>query len=220
MGTMGDEERRTVWILGAGFSRSLGGPLLLDLLSPATTQLVRSLYCAGECRAIRRRESARRAGATYQRSPKGARKHAARQRQRRLAKFSAQKVTHHAFTPDPDRVIVASSSASSVDVEDRHGTVADDTAGRGPRPDTIDHESRGQRPDQGASTETDSAVISAGPHRDDWLGSETWGDDLWPAESALVHFDFAIPPSRAHRPLRGVGDFRDVRRPLRLVRSK
>jgi hypothetical protein len=64
------------------------------------------------------------------------------------------------------------------------------------------------------------AVISAGPHRDDWLGSETWGDDLWPAESALVHFDFAIPPSRAHRPLRGVGDFRDVRRQLRLVRSK
>jgi hypothetical protein len=62
------------------------------------------------------------------------------------------------------------------------------------------------------------AVISAGPHRDDWLGSETWGDDLWPAESALVHFDFALP--RAHRPLRGVGDFRAVRRQLRLVRSK
>jgi hypothetical protein len=64
------------------------------------------------------------------------------------------------------------------------------------------------------------AVISAGNHRDDWLGSETWGDDLWPAESPLVHFDFAIPSSRAHRPLRGVGDFRDVRRQFRLVRSK
>ena len=64
------------------------------------------------------------------------------------------------------------------------------------------------------------AVISAGKHRDDWLGCETWGDDLWPAESVLVHFDFATPPSRPHRTLRGVGDFRDVRPQLRLVRSK
>ena len=28
-------EVKTVWILGAGFSRSLGGPLLGDLLSPS-----------------------------------------------------------------------------------------------------------------------------------------------------------------------------------------
>lgn len=41
---MGDEERRTVWILGAGFSRSLGGPLLPDLLSSATNNFVSSLY--------------------------------------------------------------------------------------------------------------------------------------------------------------------------------
>ena len=64
------------------------------------------------------------------------------------------------------------------------------------------------------------AVISAGSHRDDWLGCETWGDDLWPAESPLVHFDFAVPPSRPRRLLRGVGDFRDARPGLRLVRSK
>ena len=63
------------------------------------------------------------------------------------------------------------------------------------------------------------AVISAGNHRDDWLGCETWGDDLWPAESPLVHFDFAIPPPRSRRRLRGVGDFREVRRQLRLVWS-
>ncbi len=31
---------RTVWILGAGFSRSLGGPLLPDLLSPPTNNFV------------------------------------------------------------------------------------------------------------------------------------------------------------------------------------
>src|SRR5688572_5111669 len=30
---MGDEPPRTVWILGSGFSRSLGGPLLKDLFS-------------------------------------------------------------------------------------------------------------------------------------------------------------------------------------------
>ena len=64
------------------------------------------------------------------------------------------------------------------------------------------------------------AVISAGNHRDDWLGCETWGDDLWPAESPLVHFDFAIPPPRSRRPLRGVGDFRDVRQLRSLVWSK
>jgi len=64
------------------------------------------------------------------------------------------------------------------------------------------------------------AVISAGGRPDDWLGCETWGDDLWPAESPLVHFDFAVPPSRSRRLLRGVGDFRDVRPRLRLVRSK
>jgi len=64
------------------------------------------------------------------------------------------------------------------------------------------------------------AVISAGEHRDDWLGCEAWGQDLWPAESALVHFDFAIPPPRPRRVLRGVGDFRAVRRQLRLVWSR
>jgi hypothetical protein len=61
------------------------------------------------------------------------------------------------------------------------------------------------------------AVISAGAHRDDWLGSEEWGDDLWPTESPLVHFDYATPPSRARHSLVGVGDARDVRRDLRLV---
>jgi hypothetical protein len=31
------------------------------------------------------------------------------------------------------------------------------------------------------------AVISAGSHHDDWLGCETWGDDLWPIRSAGCH---------------------------------
>ena len=40
--------KRTVWILGAGFSRSLGGPLLLDLLSAPTNNFVRALYVDNE----------------------------------------------------------------------------------------------------------------------------------------------------------------------------
>jgi hypothetical protein len=64
------------------------------------------------------------------------------------------------------------------------------------------------------------AVISAGEDRDAWLGSEQWCEDLWPAESPLVQFDFAIPPPRPRRTLRGVGDFREVRRQLRLVWSR
>ena len=31
---------KTVWILGAGFSRALGGPLLADLFRPETYQEV------------------------------------------------------------------------------------------------------------------------------------------------------------------------------------
>src|SRR5438046_10655772 len=48
------------------------------------------------------------------------------------------------------------------------------------------------------------AVISAGEDRDDWLGSEQWGEGLCPTESPPVRFDFAIPPrSRRHtRPRR------------------
>jgi len=64
------------------------------------------------------------------------------------------------------------------------------------------------------------AVISAGEDRDAWLGSEQWCEDLWPSESPLVRFDFAIPPARPRRTLRGVGDFRAVRRQLRLVWSR
>src|SRR5258708_28074561 len=92
------------------------------------------IYCAGDCRAIRRRESVRRAGATYQGSRKGARKHAARQRQLRLAKSSAQKVTHHAFSRDSVHVMVASSPATSVDAEDRDDPVSDHPADRGRGP--------------------------------------------------------------------------------------
>jgi hypothetical protein len=60
------------------------------------------------------------------------------------------------------------------------------------------------------------AVIFAGAHD----GPEPWGEDLWPPESPLVRFDFAVPPVRARRTLSGVGDFRVVRRPPRVVWSR
>jgi hypothetical protein len=58
------------------------------------------------------------------------------------------------------------------------------------------------------------AAISASAQRDDWLCAEEWGDASWPPESALVHFDFAIPPHVC----RG-GDLREARRCLRMVGS-
>src|SRR5882724_7652784 len=64
------------------------------------------IYCAGECRAIRRRESRRRSAAKYQRTRRGARKHAARQSEWRSANLSIQKVTHHGFPEAPPEVIV------------------------------------------------------------------------------------------------------------------
>ncbi len=55
------------------------------------------LYCVGACAGIRRRETLQRAGARYQRTCRGARKHAARQHVYRARR--AQKVTHHGFSP-------------------------------------------------------------------------------------------------------------------------
>lgn len=51
-----------------------------------------NLYCAGECSRICRREALRRAGARYQRTLRGSRLHAARQR--RYRDRARQKVTH------------------------------------------------------------------------------------------------------------------------------
>lgn len=49
------------------------------------------IYCSEECSEISRRESVRRAGAKYQKTPQGARNHADRQRRHRERN---QKVTH------------------------------------------------------------------------------------------------------------------------------
>jgi len=51
-----------------------------------------NIYCAGECARVRRLESRRRASARYQRTRRGAHRHAARQRRWRLRR--GQEVTH------------------------------------------------------------------------------------------------------------------------------
>jgi hypothetical protein len=68
-------------------------------------------YCARECAPMRRRESLRRAGQRYQRSRRGACRHAARQRTWR--ERQAQKVTHQGSLPPAVPVTVAVSSIQS-----------------------------------------------------------------------------------------------------------
>jgi hypothetical protein len=64
------------------------------------------------------------------------------------------------------------------------------------------------------------AVISVRPEFDHWLGSELWGEQLWPTESPLVQFDFAVRPANPVRRLHGVGDFRALRGQPRPGRHK
>ncbi len=73
------------------------------------------------------------AGAKYQESFKGARKHAARQQRQCDAKLSAQKVTHHGFPTEAPSLMVATlatGASARADMEDRDGAVADDAAAR------------------------------------------------------------------------------------------
>ena len=63
-------------------------------------------------------------------------------------------------------------------------------------------------------------VISAADPRDEWFGSDAWHEAVWPSESPLVRLDFEIRQPRGRRRIQGVGDFRDVRRQLRLVWSR
>lgn len=55
-----------------------------------------NVYCPGECTHLARLESVRRAGARYQRTFRGARKHA--ERQRRYRERQKLEVTHHSFS--------------------------------------------------------------------------------------------------------------------------
>jgi hypothetical protein len=63
-------------------------------------------------------------------------------------------------------------------------------------------------------------VISAGNGRASEIALEQWCDDLWPAESPLVQFEFATPPRRARDRFDDAGNVRAARRQLRLVWSR
>lgn len=64
------------------------------------------------------------------------------------------------------------------------------------------------------------AVISAGNCREAELAFEHWCDGLWPTESPLVQFEFALPVRRVHQRVDGAADVRNARRQLRLVWSR
>jgi hypothetical protein len=53
-----------------------------------------------------------------------------------------------------------------------------------------------------------------------WPASEALGEGPWPDESPLVRFELALPTPRVARRIRGVGDFGNLRRQLRLVWSR
>jgi hypothetical protein len=69
------------------------------------------IYCAGQCSAIRRRESLRRAGARYQRTLRGAFCHARRQRRWRARQ---QDVTHQGYRAE---ACCASVSTGAINAE-------------------------------------------------------------------------------------------------------
>jgi hypothetical protein len=58
-----------------------------------------NVYCAGECADIRRRESLRRAQARYQRSRRGAHRHAERQRRLRARQRQTPQIVTHQGSP-------------------------------------------------------------------------------------------------------------------------
>lgn len=55
------------------------------------------------------------------------------------------------------------------------------------------------------------AVISVAPSCPRSLVASCFGEDLWPAQSALVELDFALPTPRRPRRIRGLGSFMHLR---------
>ena len=74
-----------------------------------------NVYCRGECTQLARRESLRRAGARYQRTFRGASRHAARQRRYRER---CAEVTHHRYPSAASACNVSATRDSEpIDVE-------------------------------------------------------------------------------------------------------
>ena len=126
-------------LLAAALSSAVGeGVLGLLLEEPATYRLYHccrcgmqvcicaqcdcgNLYCPGDCPQQARRESVRRAGARYQRTARGARRHA--ERQRRYRERHHREVTHHGLflvtrRCSVSRHLVSASESIDVDVKE------------------------------------------------------------------------------------------------------
>ncbi len=94
-----------------------------------------NIYCADGCAAERRRQSLRRAGARYQRRPRGAKKHAKRQDDYRRRARERQKVTHQVSTLVPSEATPPQPVVTSLDVvtdgqkETHHDVVDKQTVG-------------------------------------------------------------------------------------------
>jgi hypothetical protein len=80
-----------------------------------------NIYCAGQCARLRRQASIRRAQARYQRTRRGAARHAARQRAYR----QRRKVTHQGFSKTVIACIVVVSPSKASRTPDVHHATSD-----------------------------------------------------------------------------------------------
>jgi hypothetical protein len=93
------------------------------------------VYCAGECSSRSRRESLRRAGVRYQKTRRGARRHAARQRRWREQRtehllLASQIVTHHACSTKAAECTVSAALQPEKQVnDDAHENAHNDGVG-------------------------------------------------------------------------------------------
>ena len=93
------------------------------------------VFCAGECSSSSRRESLRRAGARYQKTRRGAHRHAARQRRWRQQKtqpllVASKIVTHHACSMGATECTVSAALQTEKQVnDDAHENARNDGVG-------------------------------------------------------------------------------------------
>jgi hypothetical protein len=122
-------------LAAAALSSAIAGGALGSLQEPTTYRLYHcrrcgmqvcicarcdcgNFYCPGECSELARRACVRRAGARYQRTLRGARRHA--ERQRRYRERRKREVTHHGFPLSSGRCSVSAhpvTATESIDVD-------------------------------------------------------------------------------------------------------
>jgi len=159
---------------------------------------------------------------------------------RRRANFSAQKVTHHSVTLRAQEATTGASAmaarsppAGGEEAPSHDVSILDEhAAGDGVRREAARDDARLGRPGSCApaaapeppagaldsarglgamARRPNSSCGGCGRPLSEWAFVGPFGDELWPAESPLVHFEVAHRGRRAPR-LRGNGDFRALYR--------